>query len=73
MTNTIISVTIVVSTTSFKLITGIIKAVRIKRHNEPNAIEKSAYFLYPAQRENDCPNENNETTVFRAARSTQEA
>jgi hypothetical protein len=48
MSSSTVSVTIVVSTTSFKLITGIIEAVKIKWRTEPNAIEKSAYYSCPA-------------------------
>ena len=70
-----VSVTIVASTIGFKLIIGIIEAIKIKRRTEPNAIEKLAYFSCPSTTRKGktnrievattrINNENRESTVF---------
>ena len=75
MASSTVSVTIVASTTGFKLIIGIIEAIKIKWRTEPNAIEKLAYFSCPnAARKGKTnrievattriKNENRKSTVF---------
>jgi len=53
MVSTTVSVTIVASTTSFKLITGIIKVIGIKCSQRVIAIEKLANFHVRLQGEKD--------------------